>query len=182
MDQRLISHLNNNDMIKFLTILLIFLFWILPQNTFGQEEKEGSNHGVFLELLGNGIFYSVNYDTRFSKKVDGLGGKVGFGYMGVDGDRYSSFPFLVNYLLGKNGHYFEIGAGANYLVADFDNGAGLIDNPEIAKWEGWSGSISLGYRYHPVDGGFSFRAGFTPMFNKGNFNPFWPQVSFGYAF
>jgi hypothetical protein len=182
MDPMLISHFNKNDMAKFLTFILFLLIGILPPNAFGQEEKEGSNHGVFLELLGNGIFYSVNYDTRFSKKVDGLGGKVGFGYISIDGDHYSSFPFLVNYLIGKNGHYFEMGAGANFLVADFDNGVGVFDKPEIAKWEGWSGTISLGYRYHPVDGGFLFRAGFTPIVKRGEFNPFWPQVSFGYAF
>jgi len=170
------------DMKKFLIVTFLSLSAFFPQNTFGQMDKEGSNHGVFLEFLGNGIFYSVNYDTRFSKKVDGFGGKVGFGYIAVDGDHYSSFPFLVNYLFGNKGHFFEIGAGANYLVTDYQNGGGVIDSPEIAKWEGWSGSISLGYRYQPVDGGFLFRAGLTPMFKESEFRPFWPQVSVGYAF
>jgi hypothetical protein len=167
---------------RFLTVAIISLSMVYSRISFGQEEKDGSNHGVFVEFLGNGLFYSVNYDTRFSKKVDGLGGKVGFGYIGVDGDHYSSFPFLVNYLKGKEGHYFEMGVGANYLVADYKNGGGVTESPEIAKWEGWSGNMSLGYRYQPIDGGFLFRAGITPMFRKDEFRPFWPQISVGYAF
>ncbi|MCL6259656.1 hypothetical protein M3O96_11175 [Aquiflexum sp. TKW24L] len=167
---------------KILTILIVSLSLSISERSFGQEEKEGSNHGVFFEFLGNGIFNSLNYDTRFTKKVDGFGGKVGFGYAPVDGGQYFSFPFMVNYLLGKNGHYFEVGAGANYMVADYRNGGGNIGSLEIAQWEGWSGNMSLGYRYQPVDGGFLFRAGITPMFIKDEFIPFWPQISIGYAF
>lgn len=174
--------LDFNALNKFLTIACISLSMVYSRISYGQEEKDGSNHGVFVEFLGNGLFYSVNYDTRFSKKVDGLGGKVGFGYIGVDGDHYSTFPFLANYLKGKEGHYFEMGVGANFLVADIKNGGGVGESPEIAKWEGWSGSMSLGYRYQPVDGGFLFRAGITPMFKKDEFRPFWPQISVGYAF
>jgi hypothetical protein len=170
------------DMRIFLTTVFLTLSMILTGPSFGQEEKEGSNHGVFFEFFGNGVFNSMNYDTRFSKKVDGLGGRVGFGYAPVGGDHYFSFPFLVNYLLGKNGNYFEIGAGANNLVANYTLGGGVFDPPKIAEWEGWSGSLSLGYRYQPVEGGFLFRAGITPMFRKDKFMPFWPQVSFGYAF
>ena len=166
---------------KFFILVFTFLLVVLSQSTFGQEENEGSNHGVFLELLGNGIFYSVNYDTRFSKKKDGFGGRVGFGYIGVDGDHYSSFPFLINYLKGKNGHYFEFGAGANYLVVDTENR--INSSPSsIERWEGWSGTVSLGYRFQPSEGGFLFRAGLTPIFRKDEIRPFWPQVSIGYAF
>jgi hypothetical protein len=167
---------------KFLTVAIFFLSNFLSISSFSQVDTEGSNHGIYLEFFGNGIFYSVNYDTRFSKKSDGLGGKVGFGYIAVAGDHYSSFPFLVNYLMGKEGHYFEIGAGANYLVADYKNGRGVNESPEIAKWEGWSASMSLGYRYQPLAGGFLFRAGITPMFKEREFRPFWPQASVGYAF
>jgi hypothetical protein len=167
---------------RFLIILFIPLSLIVSERAFGQEEKEGSNHGVFFEFFGNGIFNSLNYDTRFTKRGDGLGGKVGVGYAPVNGDQYFSFPFMVNYLLGKNSHYFEVGAGANYLVGDYQNGGGIIGIPEIAIWEGWTGNLSLGYRYQPGDGGFLFRAGITPMFTKNEFKPFWPQVSLGYAF
>ena len=157
---------------KFLTFVFSFQLVMMSEIAFGQADKEGSNHGVFIEFMGNGIFYSVNYDTRFTKEVDGLGGKVGFGYVAVDGDHYSSFPFLVNYLMGKEGHYFEIGVGVNFLVADYKNGSGVIDRPEIAKWEGWSGNMSLGYRYQAVDGGFYSGLVSHQCLEKGNLNHF----------
>lgn len=159
-------------------LLSVFLFG----SSYGQEEKEASNHGVFFEFYGNGIFNSFNYDTRFSNKPDGWGGKAGFGYAPVDGDPYFSFPIAINYLIGRNGHYFEVGGGANYLVVNAQNPGGKIRNIEIADWEGWTGSVILGYRYHPEDGGFLFRAGVTPMFKKDEYIPFWPQISIGYAF
>jgi hypothetical protein len=150
--------------------------------SFGQEGKEGSNRGVFFEFLGNGIFNSLNYDTRFSNKTDGWGGKVGFGFAPVEGEPYFSFPIAVNYLFGRNGHYFEVGGGANYLVINSQNPDAKIGNLRMDEWEGWTGSVILGYRYHPVEGGLLFRAGVTPMFKKDEFLPFWPQVSIGYAF
>ena len=37
-------------------------------------------HALFMELGGTGLALSMNYDTRFSKRVDGLGIRMGLGF------------------------------------------------------------------------------------------------------
>lgn len=139
------------------------------------------NSAVFMEILGNGLVYSFNYDTRFTPKQDGLGGRAGISYLAIDGASVATVPLVMNYLLGKNGKYFEIGLGATYVAAADRTNTNSRANP-INRADGWLGTMSFGYRSQPVDGGFLFRAGVTPLFGSGSFWPFYPQISFGYAF
>ncbi|HEY4147535.1 MAG TPA: hypothetical protein VGM41_01335 [Chitinophagaceae bacterium] len=131
----------------------------------------------FAELYGRAGIFSVNYDRRFSKRLDGLGFTVGAGYIGVDNVSLVSVPVTVNYLLGKNGKYFEMGAGATYFSA-------TINDLSTASEHGHTvvGTMTFGYRSQPVKGGFMFRAGINPFFFKNVFFPYWPYVSFGYNF
>ncbi len=141
---------------------------------------------VFFELLGAGLLYSANYDTRFSNMPDGLGARVGIGFTSLDGKSFFSAPVQLNYLLGNGNKFFEIGVGATYLsindrehddfdfndddiFLDFDDGKAVF------------GTLNFGYRYQPANG-FSFRTGITPIFNSNGFLPYWFNVSFGYAF
>jgi hypothetical protein len=86
----------------------------------------------------------------------------------------------LNYVLGKknSSHSFEIGAGATFLtrkISIFN-----LDNNENRG--NFIGHLSFMYRIAPVDGGFSFRIGFTPVI--GTSGDLFPMggVSFGYAF
>ena len=132
---------------------------------------------VYAELWGKGLIFSVNYDRRFSKRLDGLGFSVGAGYLKVDGVGLFSLPVGLNYLLGKNGKYLELGAGASYFsatISDIDNAS---DHGSTVI-----GTMTIGYRSQPVNGGFMFRAGLNPIIFKNNFIPYWPYISFGYNF
>jgi len=162
--------------------LLLFSIVILTfSNLQAQVAERTKSQGVFVEVLGNGLIYSVNYDTRFSQRFDGLGGRAGIGYIAIDGTRITTMPFLLNYLLGKEKHFFEIGIGTTLLAASDDSGSvGPVGSRE--RGSAFVGTMSLGYRLEPTDGGFMFRAGITPLFDTGAFWPLWPQVSFGYAF
>ncbi len=136
---------------------------------------------VFFEILGAGGTYSFNYDTRFQNTLNGLGGRVGLSYLAVDGNGLFTAPVVLNYLLGKNGKYFEMGIGATYVGFNANEGGNdeeilFIDN------DGFFGTMNFGYRKQPVDGGFMFRAGVTPIFNKNNFIPYYGYISFGYSF
>jgi hypothetical protein len=135
---------------------------------------------LFVELLGPGVTFSANYDTRFFKKHDGLGIRIGIGYF-VDEDlTLTTFPVQINYLLGKKGKFFEIGAGATYASLKDKNGG----NTTVLSFGDAStviGSLTFGYRYQPVDGGFSFRGSFNPLFNSRSFVPYL-GLSFGYTF
>lgn len=147
---------------------------------------------LFFEILGPGMAYSVNYDTRFKNRQDGLGGRVGISYIADDNTSIFTIPVVANYLLGKRGKYFEIGAGATfYHYTSNTNGFLFLERDYISNGNGYYedeaksgvfGTLNFGYRYQPIDGGFSFRGGFSPIFNSHQFVPYWPYLSFGYTF
>lgn len=162
--------------------LLTFFLVLMTSKSFSQEEGyRDRSQAVYVEVLGNGLIYSFNYDTRFGQSIKGLGGRAGIGHLAIDGSRLTTFPFLINYLFGKDKHYFEVGAGATLITASTNSSDfGPIGSRE--KGSTFIGTMSFGYRLEPQQGGFLFRAGITPIFDRTSFFPFWPQVSLGYAF
>ncbi len=166
---------------SFLSFTTLILFMGLFVNiSMAQDGLRTRSQSVYMEVLGNGLTYSLNYDTRFGQSLKGIGGRIGIGYVALDGNSLTSVPFVVNYLFGKDKHYFEVGAGATLLSAAASSDFGPVGSGE--KGSTFIGTMSLGYRLEPLDGGFTFRAGITPLFDRSTFFPFWPQVSFGYAF
>ncbi|TKC00848.1 hypothetical protein [Pedobacter cryophilus] len=139
------------------------------------EEKRAQN--VFVEFLGQGLLFTANYDTRFSNKRNGIGGRIGIGAIGGDGDTFVSIPVSLNYLLGEGKNLFEIGVGATY--------ASISGNSDSIFSEGGDtviGTMSFMYRLQPVKSGFSFRGGFTPIFTSEGFIPYYAGLSLGYTF
>lgn len=133
---------------------------------------------VYFELGGAGLA-SINYDMRFQNKEDGLGFKVGVGGFNVDGESALFVPIGLNYLLGKDEkNYFEIGGGIT-IVSYKDN---YFFNDNSSNFTSSFGHAYFGYRLQPKNGGFLFRAGITPIFNKDGFIPYWAGISFGYKF
>jgi hypothetical protein len=131
---------------------------------------------IYFELGGPGIA-SVNFDTRFTKAEDGIGGRVGIGYFNIDGDQLLTIPLGLNYLLSKDQHhYFEIGGGVTIAKTSSDT------NDEGDTFTGTFGHLNFGYRLQPKEGGFLFRAAITPVFGQGGFIPLYGGVSFGYKF
>lgn len=54
---------------------------------------------VFVEIGGQGLLFTANYDTRFGNRRNGLGGRIGIGYIAADGDNATTVPVSLNYLL-----------------------------------------------------------------------------------
>ncbi len=133
---------------------------------------------VFVELGGQGVLFSANYDTRFGARRNGLGGRVGIGYLAVDGVNITNIPVSLNYLLGKEKNFFEIGLGATVLAAGSTNEDILFEGNS----SGVLGTMSFMYRLQPVESGFSLRVGLTPIFNSSVFLPYFAGVSLGYTF
>jgi hypothetical protein len=132
-----------------------------------------SAQSIFFELGGPGLA-SFNFDTRFSNRNDGFGGRIGVGGLSIDGAGVVFMPVALNYLLGKdNRNYFELGVGATPV---FGSDGGDSDFSETF------GHLNFGYRLQPADGGFQFRAFMCPIFGDGFFIPYFGGVSFGYAF
>ena len=154
----------------------------LPDVVASKAEGAGSRaQNVFIELGGQGILLTANYDTRFGNRRDGLGGRVGIGYIAADGDNATTIPVSLNYLLGKGNKFFEIGLGATVVSSKINFGF-LDDNSESEQNSAVIGTMSFSYRVQPVDSGFSFRAGITPVFNSDFFIPYYGGLSLGYTF
>ena len=161
------------------TLLAICIIVILTSlKLSAQEVKRAQN--VFIELGGQGLTFTANYDSRFGNRRDGLGGRAGIGYFAVDGDKVTTIPLSLNYLLGKGNKFFEIGLGATIATINLQSGDDFLF--EDGSSEGVVGTMSFAYRVQPIDSGFSFRAGITPIFNKDNFIPYFGGISLGYTF
>ena len=154
-------------------VLLVILASFALNSTFAQTAAKA----IFFELGGPGLA-SFNFDTRFTKKEDGIGGRIGVGGFKIDGESLLAIPVGLNYLIGKDGrHYFEVGGGASivsYNSEFFEDGDGTFEST--------FGYLNFGYRLQPKDGGFLFRAAIVPIFNKDGFLPYYAGISFGYKF
>ena len=144
----------------------------------GVEQKMGTSASasqIYLELGGSGIIYTLNFDTRFAKQENGLGFRIGIGGAGGDGDGYFAIPAQLNYLLGENGKYLELGGGITYLNAQandffFDDASTVV------------GNVVIGFRSQPfAKKGLTWRIAFTPFIGGGGFLP-WGGASIGFRF
>jgi hypothetical protein len=161
------------------------------------EEERTANNALYLEGLGPGLLYSVNYDRTFGD----FAGRVGFGYISVSVTATSStgaeqssasasiftIPLTLSYLgIGTKKNMLELGLGATILHA----GAGATTiNTSSSSTANGSATLVLpdaivGYRFQPPHGGFLFRAGLSPIIFASGSLPVlpWPYVALGGTF
>ena len=131
-----------------------------------------TSQSVYFELGGPGIA-SLNYDFRFSGRQKGLGARIGFG-SSFDDNSVSYLPIGINYLIGKEKHFFEMGAGFTPVFGNKHSGDSAISES--------FGHLLFGYRFQPLNDGFTFRAFASPVFNNNVFAPYYGGLSVGYKF
>jgi hypothetical protein len=148
------------------------------------SKAQSAAKSIYAELGGPGII-SFNFDTRFSKKEDGIGGRIGIGGFSFrdffdDGKTTVLFvPIGINYLMGKDRkNYFEIGAGITPVITSY-SGSNTDDDETFTST---FGHLLFGYRLQPANGGFTFRGFISPVFNKDGFIPYYGGISLGYKF
>ena len=179
---------------KKLFVLLAFtgLSFILSPSLLAQEQAVGAGKTFYAELGGPGVLMSINWDMRFKPNTRlGFGYRAGIGFSIGDfvEDRgyyhdhvtraYYTIPIGLNYILGKpnSPSAFEIGAGVTLLTRETSLFTYGEDKSGFVI-----GHLAFMYRITPVNGGFSFRVGFTPVIGtSGDIFPM-AGVSFGYVF
>lgn len=137
---------------------LLIAIWILTLLTdVKAQEVIYSKNSIFLELLGNGGLYSVNYERRFKPN---LYGRIGFcSFKSIDllspenGDRITTIPVMITYFTGQRVHHFEMGGGMLFGIINEKNGLNTIIDL----------TAFLGYRYQAPGNGILIRIGFTPF-------------------
>lgn len=130
-----------------------------------KDKKEYSKSTVYVEVFGQGILCSINYDYRFHPNFSF---RIGSGFAIY----VFSLPITVNLLIGtETPHHLELGCG--FVFLGYRNLSGMVP------------TANLGYRYQPKTGGFFFKIAWTPIISvKSNFDEgkMWGGVSIGYTF
>lgn len=124
-----------------------------------------SKHHIYVEGLGNGILYSLNYDVHGERVGMRIGGSLlGEAYLATS-QAYT--------LIGKRKHFLELGLGAVLVKEESD--------PIKLR-----GNAAVMYRFESSSG-FLLRAGIAPTFIKeeseyftSDVFLFWPGISIGY--
>jgi len=155
--------------IKSVLCFIIMLVLLVDLPTFANDKKNVSN-SVDLELfVGSGITgASVNYSRIFySNNNLSLFGRIGFGTLieasSSSGSINALTPLSVGMLYGSD-HNLELSIGRTFISDASFNQA------------------EFGYRYHPNDGGFLFRAGGTMIFLDSDESVLGGYLGLGYAF
>lgn len=122
---------------------------------------------VYVEMLGQGTVYSLNYDYRVSPGAALRAGGASWGL----GSGVVAFPFTASSLIGRGELSLEIGAGPMFVtgvdVSDFGSNVILIS--------------FAAFRVQPRDGHVFARAGIEPLFGGGNWEV-WSTLAAGYTF
>ena len=157
-------------MIKY--ILPIALYLCIPKLSAQTSFDSIKKNSVYVELLGSAPFlYNLTYDRML---LDGdkirISAAMGFQYINPEFDavfvsEYSLSPQL-NLLFGRK-HYLEVGVGA-FIRFESDR----VVYP-----------LRIGYRLQKEEGGFFFKAAFTPIYapTTREIGP-WGGLCLGYTF
>jgi hypothetical protein len=176
-------------------VLSLFLFVSASQaqedHSVGVTKSVMAENSIYLELGGNALLYSINFDRMISPD---MGARIGIGYMGLstgtaptDGPDHNAsvsvllVPATFNFFVSSHdGNHvgsskLELGLGVALVDINGDFGGTTFSGAGVG------GTATIGYRYQPYDGGFLFRIGFTPVFASSTFFP-WGGISFGLTF
>jgi len=166
-------------------ITLIFSNIVKAQSgaiTKTDSAKTERPENIYAEAGSAGLFFSLNYDTRFSNQRDGLGGRIGIGTWSSGGSTFVTAPLQLNYLLGAKSNFLELGAGATLLTTS----GNYYGNPLLGGHFFHLGNTvlpttTIGYRHQPTHNGINFGISFNPMLLEGTFVPYFGG-SLGYTF
>ena len=159
----------------------LVLSGLLAGAPIARAETTPASNAAFVELIGSAPVGSVNYERILAGHA---GLRVGVGYLratsllGNDLDRVE-IPVVLGVTLGDGANHLELGAGA---VPGILTASGTNHRVEVPA------TAVVGYRYCLPEGGFLFRASFTPLVDlwdaSWSGNRFIPLggVSLGYVF
>ena len=168
---------------------LSLLFLLTSAASFAQEFKKNA---VYLELAGNGIIYSINYDRviPISNQLK-LAPRIGFELLPKrENSDYGKFivPLEINSLWSKSResrNHVELGLGMSFVAVEIEFLNALSPSTKIAKVT--TGRVS--FRHQKPSGGFLYRIGLVLPVAQDNYakikqlkGNFFGGISIGYSF
>lgn len=168
---------------------LAFLCFCLPlaglAQTLNQESPFRARNTIYLEGLGSGGFYSVNYERLLlSGEKQAYGFRIGTSSFGKSFGTITLIGELFT-LIGRGSHHGDFGIGltaANQKEFVFGNSNPVSRNTTLYAIP------RISYRYQKPTGGLMVRAGFTPiakMTNRADSTSrfgLWFGLSIGHSF
>lgn len=154
-------------------LLAIALLVTWPSAAHAEEEDVWKGRdavdSVYLEVLGNGLLYTVNYERIIPEFHLGLRGGASYFAGSIDDAsgsgklKFASFPFVASYYLFGPTHHLQLGLGATvlYLGASTDSTGTKFSGDAAGVGVAITGVV--GYRYMPPKGWLDFGVGFTPL-------------------
>lgn len=146
---------------------------IKRESTIDLEDYEDYQNAVYLEVLGNGLPYSINYERLIYRSGNvKLYGRGGLGVIGYSSLWAVWFPIESSVAFGKKNN-FETGIGCTFAITG---------NASLDEFQGGPPVIPLRIGYRLEIDEYLFRFGLTPFFNLSEgFTPML-GVSFGKRF
>lgn len=186
---------------KRIFLLLLALTLGFEGHTQTEPEAFTAKNAVYLEIGGNAGWYSLNYGRIFYQKgMLKLSGSAGFSMWrhNTSEQPYNTsktiywlptLPLEISAFFGKSKHHLEIGTGiTHYLSVTVRRDPDFLRSSDKIYFGAYI-PLRLGYRYQKPEGGFFFRAAYTPVFElpilEGNdflFNPIFAGISVGKSF
>jgi len=143
-------------------------FSILAFSLSGELKSQGYLNSFYCEGLGNGIYFSINYE-RFIEKEFSF--RIGISSLpSEENDTVSSLiiPITLSYFIGESDLKLEAGGGVDIAAATKDEV--FVIPTGIA-----------GLRYQFEEKGIFLKLAYTPFVFKGKYTN-WLGVSIGYKF
>jgi hypothetical protein len=163
-------------------ILSCLVVLVLAPN-FAAAQNAGDTatlNAVYLELLGNGGLYSVNYDRKVGDQLSLRAGVARWTSIELFGgsSTFTTVPLLTNLLIGRGSHRLEVGAGV------------MIGSERIQEAQRTSLlnlTSTIGYRFQPLTRGAFLRISLVPEYSlRGDYPEdgffIFPALSVGFAF
>ena len=144
----------------------------------GYDQKVAKN-AVYLELGGNGLIYTINYDRMIGNKFNVRAGIETYGAFSQNGEGSGVIvlPVMVNYLAGQGNNRLELGLGKLFSQINLDFG----DDSRFSRFSDNTYTATIGFRHQPRNGGLLFRVGLTPIIGR-ELTFMWAGASIGASF
>ncbi len=153
----------------FYTALLLGSFLFSLPHVSGQSKS--NLNSIYVELGGNSLFTSVNYERQLLKSIPLLF-HAGTGIYGVN-PSYLTIPFGIRYLIKlHNAHSFlDLGFGATYSKADVALYAIVDHKDPYLQTDYWNYIPGVAYR-RLTRKNLMYRFSVSPVLNHNDFFPF----------
>lgn len=159
------------------TFLIVSIVFISLFGNSYSAQKEGAKNTAYIEFLGKGFYYSLNYERVLVQFNDQLGIQASWGFglypgtTNIEKSTDFTMPIELNVRYSFVKHHAVIGYGTTlwkYKLPEIPISNSNIDQqpiqPTLKNVKEWFAHMVFEYRYQKPEGGLMLKVGYTPLF------------------